>query len=82
MAIRLEAFPERVNRTTDTSLNAGQQLSPGYGTYTARLFSYLLKEVVATHSITINSSSVPGLGLHKTQGLQPFPDVLCSHHKL
>ena len=37
-----------------------QQLSPGYGIYTARLFSYRLKEVVATHQIRVtNNVSIP-----------------------
>jgi cysteine-rich repeat protein len=35
-----------------------QQLSPGYGTYTARLFSYHLQEVVATHRIEVVSKEL------------------------
>ena len=34
-----------------------QQLSPGYGAYTARLFSYHLQEVVATHRIEVVSKN-------------------------
>ena len=50
-----------------------QQLSPGYGIYTARLFSYRLKEVVATHRLVVtnNASRAGETGFLVLVGLEP-----------